>query len=89
MFIEKFKVESPDVKYTEDEIQSVYKYETTELVHENRNGTYQWIVKPKTVKYEFKTDAHVPKLGFVSKFVNVFSIKRFDFAFWVDFKNVF
>ncbi|KAE8693261.1 Inositol-3-phosphate synthase [Hibiscus syriacus] len=63
MFIENFKVESPNVKYTDDEIQSVYNYETTELVHENRNGTYQWVVKPKTVKYEFKTDIHVPKLG--------------------------
>ena len=67
MFIESFKVESPNVKYTENEIHSVYNYDTTELVHENRNGTYQWIVKPKTVKYEFKTDIHVPKLGFASK----------------------
>lgn len=65
MFIENFKVESPNVKYTDNEIHCVYDYETTELVHENRNGTYQWIVKPKTVKYEFKTDVHVPKLGYV------------------------
>jgi myo-inositol-1-phosphate synthase len=63
MFIENFKVESPNVKYTETEIQSVYSYETTELVHENRNNTYEWIVKPKTVKYEFKTQTNVPKLG--------------------------
>ncbi|KAG4923202.1 inositol-3-phosphate synthase isoform X1 [Glycine max] len=63
MFIENFKVESPNVKYTETEIQSVYNYETTELVHENRNGTYQWIVKPKSVNYQFKTNTHVPKLG--------------------------
>ncbi|XP_058179523.1 inositol-3-phosphate synthase [Rhododendron vialii] len=63
MFIDNFKVESPNVKYTETEIHSVYNYETTELVHENRNGTYQWIVKPKSVQYEFKTDTHVPKLG--------------------------
>ncbi|CAN4115197.1 unnamed protein product [Withania somnifera] len=63
MFIENFKVESPNVKYTESEICSVYDYQTTELVHEAKNGTYQWTVKPKTVKYEFKTDVHVPKLG--------------------------
>ncbi|XP_024024304.1 inositol-3-phosphate synthase [Morus notabilis] len=63
MFIENFKVESPNVTYREGEIHSVYNYETTELVHENRKGTYQWIVKPKTVKYEFKTDTRVPKLG--------------------------
>ncbi|XP_068643969.1 inositol-3-phosphate synthase 1-like [Aristolochia californica] len=63
MFIENFRVESPNVMYTDDEIQSVYNYETTELVHENRNGIYQWIVKPKTVQYEFKTETRVPKLG--------------------------
>ncbi|GAB2239010.1 hypothetical protein Droror1_Dr00024923 [Drosera rotundifolia] len=40
--------ESPNVKYTESEIHSVYDYETTELVHEPRNGVYQWVVKPKT-----------------------------------------
>ena len=65
MFIENFKVESPNVKYTESEIQSVYDYQTTDLVHEEKNETFQWTVKPKTVKYEFKTIAHVPKLGCV------------------------
>ncbi|KAL1820369.1 hypothetical protein DCAR_0416698 [Daucus carota subsp. sativus] len=63
MFIESFKVESPNVKYTESEIESVYTYETTELVHEQRDGAYQWIVKPKSVKYDFKTDTRVPKFG--------------------------
>ncbi|KAG9132577.1 hypothetical protein Leryth_022163 [Lithospermum erythrorhizon] len=63
MFIENFKVESPNVKYGEGEIHSVCNYETTELVHDNKNGEYQWIVKPKTVKYEFKTNTNVPKLG--------------------------
>lgn len=81
MFIENFKVESPNVKYTENEIHSVYDYETTELVHEEKNGAYQWIVKPKSVKYEFKTDAHVPKLGSVSSF-----ILRFHFFFEKNIK---
>ncbi|CAH8281909.1 unnamed protein product [Eruca vesicaria subsp. sativa] len=63
MFIESFKVESPNVKYTENEIHSVYDDQTTELVHESKNGAYQWTVKLKTVKYEFKADTHVPKLG--------------------------
>ncbi|KAG6392763.1 hypothetical protein SASPL_146989 [Salvia splendens] len=63
MFIESFKVDSPNVNYTDTEIHSVYSYDTTELVHENKNGSYQWTVKPKTVQYEFKTDARVPKLG--------------------------
>nr|ABO93614.1 myo-inositol-1-phosphate synthase isoform 1 [Xerophyta viscosa] len=63
MFIESFKVESPNVKYFSDRIESVYDYQTTELVHENRDGSYQWVVRPKSVRYEFKTDTHVPKLG--------------------------
>lgn len=74
MFIESFKVESPNVKYTDHEIQSVYSYENTELVHENKNGTYQWLVKPKTVQYEFKTDTHVPKLVLASKPIFIFFI---------------
>jgi len=68
------------VKYTESEIESVYNYETTELVHENKNGTYQWVVKPKTVKYEFKTNTRVPKLGFVRSF-SAFSLFPFPFDF--------
>ena len=63
MFIEKFRVESPNVKYGDHQIESVYSYETTELVHEVRDGTYQWVVKPKSVQYQFKTDTRVPKLG--------------------------
>lgn len=80
MFIESFKVESPNVHYAENEIHSVYNYETTELVHENRKGTYQWIVKPKTVKYEFKTDTHVPKLGFAPPFSLFLSFSSFPFS---------
>ncbi|GAB4847309.1 Inositol-3-phosphate synthase [Ancistrocladus abbreviatus] len=63
MFIESFKVESPNVKYTENEIHSLCNYETTELVHEPRNGAYQWFVKPKNVHYEFIADTRDPKLG--------------------------
>ncbi|WP_213070961.1 hypothetical protein, partial [Acinetobacter baumannii] len=63
MFINKFRVQSPNVKYSEESIESVYDYQTTELVHENRDGNYEWVVKPKSVKYEFKTDTRLPKLG--------------------------
>ncbi len=93
MFIESFKVDSPNVKYTENEIHSVYNYDTTELVHENRNGTYQWIIKPKTVKYEFKTETHVPKLGFESKsssflfFERKKKIKQFQDWFFTYFSG--
>lgn len=83
MFIENFKVESPNVKYTETEIQSVYSYETTELVHENRNNTYEWVVKPKTVKYEFKTQTNVPKLGYYNVLLLILIVysKYFLFIF--------
>uniref|UniRef100_A0A7N0V3X3 Inositol-3-phosphate synthase n=1 Tax=Kalanchoe fedtschenkoi TaxID=63787 RepID=A0A7N0V3X3_KALFE len=60
MFIESFRVESPNLRYEENEINSLYSYETTELVHDAKNG---WVVKPKTVNYQFKTDTRVPKLG--------------------------
>ncbi|CAN6478227.1 unnamed protein product [Victoria cruziana] len=63
MFIESFRVESPNVRYTEEGIESIYNYETTEVVHEERDGHYQWVVKPKVVKYEFKTSTRLPKLG--------------------------
>ncbi|EFJ37320.1 hypothetical protein SELMODRAFT_270269 [Selaginella moellendorffii] len=64
MFIESFRVESPNVKYSEEHISSVYDYNTTDLVHEkNREGKYEWVVKPSTVTYEFQTQRKVPKLG--------------------------
>lgn len=66
MFIESFRVESPNVRYTEEGIESIYNYETTEVVHEERDGHYQWVVKPKVVKYEFKTSTRLPKLGYGS-----------------------
>lgn len=92
MFIENFKVESPNVKYTESEIHSVYDYQTTELVHEEKNGTYQWTVKPKNVKYEFKTDVHVPKLGYVFSYTRsfislTFTIIKKDLKFTLDLRN--
>ena len=64
MFIESFRVEGPNVEYTEDSIHSTYDYSTTELLHERRSdGQYQWVVKPISVQYDFKTSVHVPKLG--------------------------
>lgn len=69
-FVENFRVDSPDVKYGENEIETEYKYDTTELVYENRNGSNskQWYVKPKSVVYNFKTSTRVPKLGWVHHF---------------------
>ncbi|KAH9326072.1 hypothetical protein KI387_006250 [Taxus chinensis] len=63
MFVERFRVQSPNVKYNEESIESVYDYETTELVHQNTNGKYEWVVIPKSVRYHFNTHTRVPKLG--------------------------
>ena len=65
MFIESFRVESPHVRYGPTEIESEYRYDTTELVHEGKDGASRWAVRPKSVKYNFRTSTAVPKLGYV------------------------
>lgn len=65
MFIESFSVESPHVRYGPTEIESEYRYDTTELVHEGKDGASRWVVRPKSVKYNFRTSTAVPKLGCV------------------------
>ncbi|KYR01882.1 inositol-3-phosphate synthase [Tieghemostelium lacteum] len=56
---EKFRVNSPNVKYTETEILSNYTYNTskTKVV----NG--ELVVEPVSTKYTIKTERTVPKLG--------------------------
>jgi myo-inositol-1-phosphate synthase len=53
-------VNSKDVKYTDDEIISEYRYETT-LVDVDCNGNF--IVTPKTTEYTFKTKRKIPRFG--------------------------
>ena len=63
MVVEKkniIKVNSANVKYTDDEIISEYRYETTH-VDADHNGNY--IVTPKSTEYTFKTKRKVPKFG--------------------------
>lgn len=60
MLLDNFRVESPNVKYTEDAIVSTYDYDSTELVP-GPNGA--WSIVPKVEKYEFKTNTKLPKLG--------------------------
>lgn len=55
-----FKVESPNVHYTSEYIESKYTYETTK-VDCNSKGTYT--VKPVETVYTFRTERHVPKTG--------------------------
>ena len=60
MLVESFKVDSPNVVYGESSISTSYDYQHTEI---DRNDDGAWVVKPKTTRYEFKTDTKVPKLG--------------------------
>ena len=60
MFVEGFKVESPHVRYGAGEIESDYRYDTTEVAPAPEGS---WVVRPKSVTYNFKTSTAVPKLG--------------------------
>lgn len=55
-----FVVNSPNVTYTDSEIQSKYRYRTTE-VSQDANGSY--VATPKEVLYNFKVDRKVGKVG--------------------------
>ncbi|KAN0041855.1 hypothetical protein ACTFIV_004405 [Dictyostelium citrinum] len=56
---ESFKVNSPNVKYTDEHIISDYTYQTTKI--QNVNG--ELIVEPVDQKFIFKTERKVPKMG--------------------------
>eukprot|EP00871_Galdieria_phlegrea_P005072 jgi/Galph1/5566/GphlegSOOS_G4204.1 len=59
MFLQNFKVESPNVYYGEGYIEAQYEYETTEVVV----GEDMAKVVPKKTPYCFRTETKVPKLG--------------------------
>eukprot|EP01090_Pellita_catalonica_P004128 TRINITY_DN13971_c0_g1_i1.p1 TRINITY_DN13971_c0_g1~~TRINITY_DN13971_c0_g1_i1.p1 ORF type:complete len:515 (-),score=94.07 TRINITY_DN13971_c0_g1_i1:45-1589(-) len=59
MLTNKFKVKSPNVKYTEEEIEANYTYRTTTTWAEGD----EILVAPKEEKYTFKTKIKVPKVG--------------------------
>ncbi|XP_053558934.1 inositol-3-phosphate synthase 1 [Bombina bombina] len=56
---EKFKVESPNVRYLKDVIEADYNYDTTQVYEEN--GFTK--VKQCSTKFTFRTERRVPKLG--------------------------
>lgn len=60
MLLESFKVVSPNVQYTEDTIQSTYRYDSTRI---SRNEKGEFLVEPTSSTYEFAVNRHVPKLG--------------------------
>ncbi|PMD23586.1 myo-inositol-1-phosphate synthase-like protein [Hyaloscypha hepaticicola] len=55
-----FKVNSPNVVYTDNEIRSKYTYRTT-LVSETADGKFE--ATPKETVYDFKVDRKIPKTG--------------------------
>ncbi|KAH8671238.1 myo-inositol-phosphate synthase [Xylariales sp. PMI_506] len=55
-----FKVDSPNVVYTDSEIRSKYTYRTTSVAKDT-NGKY--VATPKETLYDFKVDRKVPKVG--------------------------
>lgn len=55
-----FQVDSPNVVYTDDSIQSKYTYRTTKVT-KGDNGKY--MAKPSEKVYDFKVDRKVPKTG--------------------------
>lgn len=55
-----FKVNSPNVQYTEGQILSKYTYYNT-LVTKQADGSY--VAQPTETSYEFKTETTVPRVG--------------------------
>ncbi len=55
-----FKVSSPNVEYTDDEILSKYVYRTTSVT-QGENG--ERVATPTEKEYNFKVDRRVPKVG--------------------------
>jgi myo-inositol-1-phosphate synthase len=52
MLIENFTVKSPNVKYTEDFIESTYSYSNTKITSEDLgNGKSAWSVEPTAGAY--------------------------------------
>ena len=60
MLVEKFSVESPHTRVTEEAIETRYTYQHNEL---ELGADGAWVVRPKETTYEFKTSTKVPKLG--------------------------
>lgn len=55
-----FRIESPNVVYSDSEIKTKYTYRTTSVV-KDANGKYK--ATPKETIYDFKVDRRVPKVG--------------------------
>ena len=59
MLVEKFRVNSPNVHYGDEDVTTSYRYESTDL-EQTQSG---WVVSPTTTEYTFKTQTRLPKVG--------------------------
>ena len=59
MLVERFRVNSPHVQYSDDNITSSYRYDSTDL-EQTKSG---WVATPTSTQYTFKTSTKLPKLG--------------------------
>ena len=58
------KVQSPNVRYTPDYIESLYKYQTTDVQRNGGGGGgRQLVAVPRETNYTFRTGRHVPRVG--------------------------
>ncbi|KAH7113878.1 hypothetical protein B0J11DRAFT_142428 [Dendryphion nanum] len=55
-----FTVNSPNVEYTDNFINTKYTYRTTEV---SKDGNGKYVATPKETLYDFKLDRKIPKLG--------------------------
>lgn len=62
--INKFQINAPNVSVNDDEIIADYTYTYTEVINSGETPSFV----PKSKNYSFKTDKHVPKLGYVYTF---------------------
>ncbi len=68
MLVDNFKIDGPNVTFSENEINSTYEYQTSSV--ERSSDGSSWTVRPKSTSVQFKTDTRVPKLGCVLTFSN-------------------
>ena len=61
MLCNNFKVNSPNVEYTESQIKSRYEYGTTKMSKGSSDS--EWIVEPVKEVFEFTLERKVPKFG--------------------------
>mmetsp|Transcript_10632 Transcript_10632/g.19172 ORF Transcript_10632/g.19172 Transcript_10632/m.19172 type:complete len:523 (-) Transcript_10632:1989-3557(-) len=59
MFVEKFRVDAPNLAYTSEYIESEYVYKTSQV----EVIDHEAVVVPKEQKWNFRTERNVPKLG--------------------------